>query len=596
MKWMKKSMKNLELHRQELLQAKRNSVDRTGRKDSIFELTSGVMEETKSIRDLQDILGPLPKIPDARESGNWSRRVSGVSGIYEEIPNGDFLQRRTSRGSIASGIYEEMRPPKTGSPQGNIVTSTPPAPILPVRKRINTNEIDQQPIPRSYTNPETELARKKKYLVVLENMFSRSKRSSSVSEETPIYANSQVVIRQKNQEEKLSRFKSKRNSFSTPDLTSPCLFDNFESFDDVSLESFDSNVFIADDQALSNECIPFQACNPTPESFTFDLNVSDQIQPNFNFSCNMSTVNLVGANLNSASRPSKVLVDDLSGYCVMAPIQKDRKKSSDSDKENEVNLQATCDDQIYEIMNMNASTPSPEKINLGNSHIYQNLMPNTTKTGNISAEPLEKSENDDLKKTHRKSTSIDDKVPSYYPNNCDLIKSHRRKSNSVSDKINIRHLNTVKVSHCENLYISSPQKILDQRKRLDSGGSQKPPVKLRALKTSSTLYSVIKSDENKPHLNSDSDAQLHSAESHPKTEREQEMNTKNNERSPRIYQKYATLTRLSPNKYLEKCAKKSNDMGGAKKFASLPRFKKFDFSPLKMKINSVLQRHNSEGF
>lgn len=51
----------------ELLQAKRNSVDRTGRKDSIFELTSGVMEETKSIRDLQDILGPLPKIPDARE-------------------------------------------------------------------------------------------------------------------------------------------------------------------------------------------------------------------------------------------------------------------------------------------------------------------------------------------------------------------------------------------------------------------------------------------------------------------------------------------------------------------------------------------------
>jgi len=31
--------------------------------------------------------------------------------------------------------------------------------------------------------------------------------------------------------------------------------------------------------------------------------------------------------------------------------------------------------------------------------------------------------------------------------------------------------------------------------------------------------------------------------------------------------------------------------GAMKKFASLPRFKKIDFSPLKMRLNNVLQRN-----
>lgn len=40
------------------------------------------------IRDLNDVLGPLPAIPSANldNSSRWSiRRVSGYSGIYEEI-------------------------------------------------------------------------------------------------------------------------------------------------------------------------------------------------------------------------------------------------------------------------------------------------------------------------------------------------------------------------------------------------------------------------------------------------------------------------------------------------------------------------------
>jgi hypothetical protein len=53
-----------------------------------------------------DILGPLPKLP---ESENWSRRISGLSGIYEEIVDPPRRVAKNVRESIASGIYEEMR-------------------------------------------------------------------------------------------------------------------------------------------------------------------------------------------------------------------------------------------------------------------------------------------------------------------------------------------------------------------------------------------------------------------------------------------------------------------------------------------------------
>lgn len=44
-------------------------------------------ENTDSVRDVQDVLGPLPALPISEEfGGRWSlRRTSGYSGIYEEI-------------------------------------------------------------------------------------------------------------------------------------------------------------------------------------------------------------------------------------------------------------------------------------------------------------------------------------------------------------------------------------------------------------------------------------------------------------------------------------------------------------------------------
>lgn len=44
------------------------------------------MNETNRMRDLKDILGPLPQIPLHESDKSWiSRRMSGMSEIYEEI-------------------------------------------------------------------------------------------------------------------------------------------------------------------------------------------------------------------------------------------------------------------------------------------------------------------------------------------------------------------------------------------------------------------------------------------------------------------------------------------------------------------------------
>lgn len=54
------------------------------------------MNETCTVRDVNDILGPLPKIPNGfvDSDKNASRRVSGMSGIYEEIvePSNRFVE------------------------------------------------------------------------------------------------------------------------------------------------------------------------------------------------------------------------------------------------------------------------------------------------------------------------------------------------------------------------------------------------------------------------------------------------------------------------------------------------------------------------
>ena len=46
------------------------------------------LNDTCQVRDVNDILGPLPQVPFGCTDGSdrsWSKRVSSFSGIYEEI-------------------------------------------------------------------------------------------------------------------------------------------------------------------------------------------------------------------------------------------------------------------------------------------------------------------------------------------------------------------------------------------------------------------------------------------------------------------------------------------------------------------------------
>lgn len=661
MKWMKKSIKNLELHRQIFLETRRSS---RGRVD-------GASSSYIGKQNLQAILGPLPKIPDG-DSFNWSRRVSGVSGIYEEISDG--LDSKEPRGSVASGIYEEMKPtPVSGKAISE--ETLEPAPPLPPRKRINTFEQDCG-IPRSNTNPESEMAKKKKYKNVLENIFGRSKRSESVSEgqvsttedlikdspekEQPpkhdfdqFYVNALINsnLRQKSQNNPptINRKKAmahKRNSFSSPDLSKINVFED--------LSNLDANI------SLSSELLPMENLDDSPIQITppihaespetkreslESLNISEHIQPNFNFSCNSSTVNLVGANLNAkTTQQQQVLIDDNSGYCAMAPIVKEQ--SSDSDKENDDDCktehdksdpnkpqqQSHNDSAIYENMTHSSILNTSHE----SHHLYENIGISRPSSGHTShrnqpAAPAELDES--YYQTPRKSIiSIDDKIPSYYPNSCDTTKM-RRRSPSIAEKTtinsnnNLRHLANIKVIRRENLYISSPQKIIEQRLRSSSATSSvdnhgTPTTKklssspLMARKISENVYTVTRQVD-------DLNDHRHLAQSQSQRilnlaalqnidfkfdDTKNESDLKSNcmqgsasESASRIYQKYATLARITPNnKYIDKCSSKSNktnatnnDLSNVKKFTSLPRFKKIDFSPLKLRINNVLQRHQN---
>lgn len=63
-----------------------------GTEDSGIYQNMGGEDMNRVNRDMNDVLGPLPNIPinssitTTQDSDkNWSRRMSGMSGIYEEI-------------------------------------------------------------------------------------------------------------------------------------------------------------------------------------------------------------------------------------------------------------------------------------------------------------------------------------------------------------------------------------------------------------------------------------------------------------------------------------------------------------------------------
>ncbi|EDW89062.2 uncharacterized protein LOC6528297 [Drosophila yakuba] len=687
MKWMRKSIKNLELYRQVFLEQRRLSRGPGG-------------------------LGPLPNLPETLDASALSPRVSQ---IYEEIFDGS----RISRVSIASGIYEEMKPSVMDTP------SPPPLPAHPYRQRINTFECAQLgEIARSSTNPESELAKKKKYKNMLENLFgsSRQKRSGSSSEMAnessdealPLYENAptpEPVLPVKRTSQ-LS--KSQRNSFSSPDLSKLNLLDTFgEYFEAQNHESsLELNISLDESviEPMSRDKIVAQITSQLGKADSLEsLNVSEQLPYNFNFSaCNTSTINLIGSHgavpQGNQLKKNKILQDDLTGYCVMAPILKATVKeprgqpggstvstssgystgycsstSSCNTEDQLTKTQIANESDIYEPMHGSSLNSTVEAAAAGFAeHLYENLLA-VKAAQELEAQPLgfglststptesplapalpqkrmpkdniieQKPEEENYYQTPRKSIiSVDDKIPSYYPNSCDTLKSKRRSPTEHGPSF--RHLVSSKLrrERKENLYISSPQQIIEQRHKAATISSSSARNKISTKKTaahkiSDSVYTVTHPvkrpnshnthqsnnnnnnegvDDELLHLTvlknidfkfDDSQASEDSCQAkatafpvantgfvQPILEREYE------EKGSRLLQKYATLAKIghSPSKPLPAPARlepmiqsvaTSNELqpegGTMKKFASLPRFKKIDFSPLKMRLNSVLQRN-----
>lgn len=695
MKWMRKSIKNLELYRQVFLEQRR--------------LSRG-----------PGALGPLPNLPETLDASALSPRVSQ---IYEEIFDGS----RISRVSIASGIYEEMKPSVMMTP------SPPPLPAHPHRQRINTFECAQLcEIPRSSTNPESELAKKKKYKNMLDSLFGgqRQKRSGSTSE----------LVHEPNQEEVLPLYenaptpepvlpvrrtsqlsKSQRNSFSSPDLSKLNFLDTFgEYFGEQNHESsLELNISLDESaiEPISRNQIMAQITSKLSTADSLEsLNVSQQLPYNFNFSaCNTSTINLIGSlgavPQSSLLNKNKIVEEDLTGYCVMAPILKATVKelppqpagstvstssgystgsycsstSSCNTEDQPTKTQMPDESAIYEAMHGSSLNSTVGAAAAGFAeHLYENLLA-VKAAQELEAQPLglglststptesplapalpqkgtpkqntiqQKPEEENYYQTPRKSIiSVDEKIPSYYPNSCDTLKSKRRSPSDHGPSLRNLVSSKLRRERKENLYISSPQQIIEQRHKAEastissSSSSAKTKIsnkKTAAHKISESVYAVThpvkrpnSTNSNNTHQNNNNnnnegvdDELLHltmlknidfkfddgqvaddsgqakaTVTAQPKMEKKCEDHFQAAEQATRLLQKYATLAKIghspskprtveTPPEPMMQSVATTNELqpaGGAmKKFASLPRFKKIDFSPLKMRLNNVLQRN-----
>ncbi|XP_049284624.1 uncharacterized protein LOC125764432 [Anopheles funestus] len=689
LRWMKKSIRNLELYRQEMMQLRRAS------RTPLYEIRQEMqpldplavaatadggmcddmgiyqnLDNTQNIMGLQDILGPLPTVPVVERtepnSANWSRRVSGMSGIYEEIRD-DLAapNSRLSRASIASGIYEEMKLVIASGEAIKEEVVTPPPP-LPPRTRSNTNEgFDLQ---RSYTAPEAELMKKKRHhWLRLESMFGRRRTTSTNSQgsgsdkknrkECKIGTRKTATVGCSESEkagavihrDKVCRLRlaeNKRNSFSSPDLSRLKISETPEgalcddgvgntSCDNLSdgVGSCTSEFYLQRDIDYIEEDCCFassefintsgmslvEESEPNveqyPEGFGLvvpdlrRLNISERILDGFNRSANSSTVNLVGCvaaigeenyEIENGSTqasatvacPPPIKEADLDGYLEMGPVgtgfnrQKlleevvmyrnnplppiaaKRLESSVPDGEESIYMSMGGTEKVLQepirsssTSSSSSSTNSSSGVSSASEHSYAASHDGTGK--------------------HR--CSVDDKIPSYYPN-----EDSQRTSPSSKRKGTIEDNPMTPPATTLPRMVRSAQRAestVEQHDRIQAS-FRTPKASSRRLRT------------------------LHGARLSPKdaAHHVESAAGSGSECSPKLYQKYATLARLSssPCKTAEKSKNPLDDKVPekgivttpvttpiSKRFGSLPRFGKIDLSPLRMKINSVLQRHNS---
>lgn len=440
-----------------------------------------------------------------------------------------------------------------------------PPPLPPPRPRLNT----QTEINRAYTNPESISAKKRKRNI-FETVFSRHK---SMQKRKPPKTKDQTT---KSESPVIELIRSHRMSYSSPDLSKADInhyANEFES--DLMARSSATEFSIHNEHSFLNS-----TTTSDKELFDDDRNISENLLSNFNISCNESTVNLVGSNLieNVEKKAVATIIDDVSGYCQMAPIIRSDSAISpasapelppkspfivdnSSQRRTPVDVTKTitfCRDygmeaSLQNFQNLTISKESSQRASKDTKAISP-PSPATDEKLKIST--------DSPKPLKQHNNSFDEKYPSYFPNDVQKtppsIKEHRK-----NDGINYLAKNPNTPERAENVYIATP--------RHGSLRSSKKVSKFVSSPTNS-LVSSSASQPLTPSMKSSISETISSA-------------------SPLLYHKYATVT---PIKDSASCKKTTDITSSMKRFSSLPRFKKIDFSPLKLKINSVLQRHNHD--
>jgi hypothetical protein len=476
----------------------------------------------------------------------------------------------------------------------------------------------------------------KKKWNIFDNMFGKGSKKSPV--ESRKKRNGEKVPLQPRDVQLL---KAKRNSFSSPDLThlynpnSVC--DGSFNYSGCENCSFDqSNISSSNSYELENVCE--EDDDDLSAAIENGINISQQIRPNFEPPTNndMSRVNLVGSgyNLNESSSSSPMSPP---GYLEMRPGKGfDMKKVEELDRQVQIQndilyrLKYSFDSPItykrefdydspaspmrrqpteshYVPMNVGTKfspkfQPSSNSVEAEHTYVPMNRCvvapslivhpsppqvqprdPSSVQTSSstqvcnnesfsLSSSPCESDSGIVRNKRH----SVDDKIASYYPN----YDVPLRLKCSPSSHVRSRTTESVVVVNGRKSKTPEPEckrmTTNDEREK-----SCSVPIPLRKTKRFGSFNSKSHS-----------------------------LNESNNNDSE-ISRKYATIARItSPNKYgcsdedltkfnlspsigTTKVKSGSVSPNSIKRFTTLSKLKKLDFSPLRLKITSVLQRHNS---
>lgn len=458
---------------------------------------------------------------------------------------------------------------------------------------------------RSYTNPETELFKRK----VLEknNASPGKKRNHSENTESVEYIEIEqdrpklklnVNLRPKDQRVEHVKL-DRRSSYSSPDLTEK-LYNNID-------ELFNMDAYHAQQQMS------------TSNSETFDKTLTKESPQRFmpvdepaNGYCLMRPVE--PKNYNPISNNDKVMTEYNSGPERFIT----HRRSYDTDLQELINKNLCSLDSITEldgetnVMQHRSSTSSGISSDSGGGTVTATISdPGISLRRDeccSSSLPSTKTRN-----TPDRYTAIDEKIPSYYPN----------------DNLSLKSTGSFKVK--ENLYVPSPGSKtsispveLRNNKEVELKTSNaNTKVACRSSRSQMNVYSVERSEilsQDKPETRNSNQIEVYKKSNKllPKKtqcwdevklnkERQKELNdnmktTKSSQpetqSKTKLFQKYVTLRSFTMHRYHDKTNSKKLDTetgsSNIKRFSSLPRFKMPNLSPIKTKLTSVLHRNNSD--